>query len=316
MDFGKGIKDIDEIMKIILEYHMVDYISHDHTNINIYPDYFEQQLRCIKEHFQLLPYEELIWGADHGGVQLAITFDDVFNGFQDKVYPLLVKYEAPALLFLTAQYAAHPQEFWMNELARLLLDGRKYQSEFLFRHPSYDYVFSTASYQERTELYHNLKFILSSLNRQEREQCMEQVRNWAGMQSEVQKEYLPLDIDYCREIRKDPLISFGAHTVSHGRLGELSYEEQREEIEESRIFLEYKLQREIQHFAYPFGSYNRMTKDILVEQHFRSACSSRQGCLQGKESEVLELPRLIPPNVGKAEFLKWIKQLLLQSKSM
>lgn len=296
-------------MKIVLEYHMVDYVSHDHTNINIYPDNFEQQIRCLKENFQLLSYDELVWGPDNGGVQLAITFDDVFVGFRDYVYPLLMKYKVPVMLFLTAQYSVDPQEFWMNELARLLLDGKRYQSQFLFRHPMYEYAFPATNYQERTELYHSLKFILGSLNQHEREQCMRQVKDWSGTQSNPQKEYMPLDIGYYRKIKENPLISFGVHTVSHGMLGEMTYEEQVEEIVQSKVFLENALQRRMRHFAYPFGSYNRMTKEILKEQHFRSACSSRRGCIQGTESEILELPRLVPPNVGKAEFLKWMKGL-------
>ena len=296
-------------MKIILEYHMVDYVDHDYNNINIYPDNFEQQIYYLHENCRVLSYEELLFGSDNDDIQIAISFDDVFAGFKNNVYPVLNKYHVPAMLFLTAQYSALPQEFWMNELARLLLVGKKYKSEFLFSHPMYQYLFPTTDYQERMDLYYSLKFILGGLDKSERENCMKQIRNWVYMDCGDRKEYMPLDIGFCKAIKDNSLISFGAHTDSHGLLGERTYEEQYREISQSKNYLESELRCKIQDFAYPFGSYNRMTKDILKKCYFRSACSSRRGRLNDDELDLFELPRIIPPNVGGIAFGKWMDRL-------
>lgn len=288
---------------------MVDYIDHDYNNINIYPDNFEQQICYLHENYRLSSYEELIFDSNSDDIQIAITFDDVFAGFKNNVYPIINKYQVPVKLFLTAQYLLFPQEFWMNELARLLLEGKKYKSEFLFSHPIYQYAFPTTNYQERVDLYHSLKFILGGLDQNERENCMMQVRNWVYMDRGDRKEYMPLDIEFCKVIKDNPLISFGVHTDSHGFLGEMTYEEQYAEIFQCKSYLEKELQSEMLHFSYPFGSYNRMTKEILKKMHFRSACGSRQDYFDENKIDLFELPRITPPNIGKIKFAQWIDAL-------
>lgn len=300
--------------KIILEYHMVDEVNHDYNNINIYPDYFEQQICYLKEHCQIVSYEDLLFGEAGNGTQIAISFDDVFTGFKDIVYPVITQYQIPVILFLTEKYTMLHREFWMNELMRLLLEEKNHEREFLFRHPMYQYKFSTASFREREAVYNSLKFILGGMDELGRENCMEQIRSWASVDDGDREEYLPLSIDFCRTIKSDPLISFGSHTVSHGFLGEMTYEEQYGEISRSKHFLESVLDREIQHFAYPFGSYNNTTKDILRKLNFKSACSSKKGWWEDQKTDFLELPRLVPPNTGKKGFDRWIRMLCNEKK--
>lgn len=300
--------------KIILEYHMVDEVHNDYNNINICPDYFEQQICYLKEHCQVVSYEDLLCGEDGSGTQIAISFDDVFTGFKDIVYPIINYYQIPVILFLTEKYTMLNREFWMNELMGLLLEGKDYKREFLFQHPMYQYKFSTANFREREAVYNSLKFILGGLGTCERESCMEQIRNWDSAGYEERKEYLPLSIDFCKTIKNNPLVSFGAHTVSHGMLGEMTYEEQYEEISHSKYYLESELGRDIQHFAYPFGSYNNSTKAILKKLNFKSACSSRKGWWEDKRTDFLELPRLVPPNAGKEGFERWMRMLCDEEK--
>lgn len=300
--------------KIILEYHMVDEVYYDYNNINICPTYFEQHIRFLKENCHIVPYEDLVLGKGENGIQIAISFDDVFTGFKDIVYPIINQYKIPVILFLTEKYSALNQEFWMNELIRLLLEGKRYKREFLFNHPMYQYRFPTANFREREAAYNSLKFILGGLNESEREDCLEQIRDWVLAGYEIPKEYFPLSIDFCKAVKDNPLLSFGAHTVSHGILGEMAYAEQYKEIAHSKYYLEHELDRKIEHFAYPFGSYNNLTKKILEECNFKSACTSRRGWWEESKIDLFELPRMTPPNVGQEEFEKWIRMLCEEEK--
>lgn len=300
--------------RIILEYHMVDEVYYDYNKINVCPEYFEQQIRYLKENYQVLPYEALLSGEDGSEIQIAISFDDVFSGFQDIVYPIINQYQIPVILFLTEKYSAFNQEFWMNELIELLLEGKNYDRELLFSHPMYQYRFPTTNFKEREAAYNSLKFILGGLNVYERENCMEQIRHWVLGGHEDRKEYLSLDIGFCKAVKSNPLISFGGHTVSHGFLGELSYAEQYREIAHSKYYLENELDTEIQHFAYPFGSFNSTTKCILKELNFKSACCSTRGWWEDSKVDFLELPRMTPPNMGQAGFEGWIRRSCNEDK--
>jgi peptidoglycan/xylan/chitin deacetylase (PgdA/CDA1 family) len=67
-------------------------------------------------------------------------------------------------------------------------------------------------------------------------------------------------------------IEIGAHTCTHPDLTCLSNEENRAEIATSKAILENMLGAPVYSFAYPYGRYDRRSRD-LVQQHFACACS-------------------------------------------
>ncbi len=52
---------------------------------------------------------------------------------------------------------------------------------------------------------------------------------------------------------RHPLVTIGAHTVSHAALSTLEPHEVRVEMDDNRAYLERLLDREVAHFAYPYG---------------------------------------------------------------
>ena len=60
-------------------------------------------------------------------------------------------------------------------------------------------------------------------------------------------------------------MSFGSHTVSHRSLGELTVEEMRAELDDSKTTLESVLGQSVTFVAYPKGSYNQTTVRIAEE---------------------------------------------------
>jgi len=72
-------------------------------------------------------------------------------------------------------------------------------------------------------------------------------------------------------------ISFGAHTVSHPKLSELSDALATQEIVTSKQVIEERLGEPCNHFAYPYGLFNDQTCKIVKEAGFKLACSTRSG---------------------------------------
>lgn len=85
--------------------------------------------------------------------------------------------------------------------------------------------------------------------------------------------------------------SCDAHTMTHPKLPTLGLAECRREVEESRYVLKQELGREIRHFAYPFGLYDEMSRSIVREAGFDSACSTRRR-LSGQYDDPWALHRL------------------------
>lgn len=65
-----------------------------------------------------------------------------------------------------------------------------------------------------------------------------------------------LSLDKAREMGQSPLVTFGSHSVSHPDLCRLTPELLRKELNDSREYLEDKLQSEIKYLSVPFGRYN------------------------------------------------------------
>jgi peptidoglycan/xylan/chitin deacetylase (PgdA/CDA1 family) len=98
----------------------------------------------------------------------------------------------------------------------------------------------------------------------------------------------------------------GSHSMSHPRLAELSPAACREELLRSRQLLEDNLGHEVQHLAYPFGSFNERVRATVAETGYRSACSVIIG-LSTAGDDPLALPRV--PVIGQDSLLDFISRL-------
>lgn len=86
-------------------------------------------------------------------------------------------------------------------------------------------------------------------------------------------------------------MSFGSHTVTHRRLGELSWEEIREELTMSKAVLESVLGKTVNAIAYPQGSYNDNVVTLAQNLGYKTGFTVREGiCL--KDSPEFELRRI------------------------
>ncbi len=72
-------------------------------------------------------------------------------------------------------------------------------------------------------------------------------------------------------------IEIGSHTMHHGFLPDLSDEEMREEIYESKAVLENRLQRPITLFSYPGGGFNEKARQHVIDAGYAGAAATHPG---------------------------------------
>lgn len=75
-------------------------------------------------------------------------------------------------------------------------------------------------------------------------------------------------MNWCQinELCKNNLITIGSHTVNHINLeNRLDEEEIRYEVEMSKLLLEYKIKKTVDHFSYPYGSFTKASEKIVKE---------------------------------------------------
>ena len=105
------------------------------------------------------------------------------------------------------------------------------------------------------------------------------LNNWPSQPAGVPGLRL-LDWDQIRKMDQNK-IEFGAHTISHPRLDQLSSTEAEKEIRDSKTKIEEQIGHTVTTFAYPYGRYTPQIKE-LVSRSFQGACSTNIGFVESR----------------------------------
>jgi peptidoglycan/xylan/chitin deacetylase (PgdA/CDA1 family)/glycosyltransferase involved in cell wall biosynthesis len=74
-------------------------------------------------------------------------------------------------------------------------------------------------------------------------------------------------------------VEIGGHTLTHPRLSQLNATEQRKQIIENKQQLEQALGQPLTTFAYPYGDYNKTSKQIVTDSGYQFAVATNSGPL-------------------------------------
>jgi len=111
---------------------------------------------------------------------------------------------------------------------------------------------------------------------------------WPGQPSWVDEQALMNWRQIC-ELAEEG-IEFGAHSVTHPVLTELSAADAEREIAESKREIETRTARPVRFFCYPYGRWNPAVRE-LVQTHYRGACSTAAGMVS-PDTDPFVLPRV------------------------
>jgi len=103
----------------------------------------------------------------------------------------------------------------------------------------------------------------------------------------------------------------GSHTLTHPHLTRLSQADAREEIVDSKKFLEDLFGVGIEHFCYPYGDWNETVRDLVHDAGYRTACTTING-VNTPATASLELKRFMaryPSRTLKTFCSRWGRML-------
>lgn len=119
---------------LVLAYHRV--LSHEvlrrqwvQPGMYVLADVFDQQMECVRRHFHVLGFPELLerWRTkdwDQAQRYCVITFDDGWLDNYVSAFPVLKRYGIPATIFLPTDYIGTNQWFWPDKLCYLMKCAR------------------------------------------------------------------------------------------------------------------------------------------------------------------------------------------------
>lgn len=289
----------------ILMYHRVAEIAVDPWRLAVPPRHFARQMAVIRRRRSPMPLDELFALARRGRAPadaVAVTFDDGYADVLVNAKPVLVRHGVPATLFLPTGSIGQAEEFWWDELAKLILARPRSASgvldlgdrrvRFSLPGPAHAPWRRTKALEARGRTHLGLWKALRAAPPILVRHAMAQLRSQLGSAPRA-----PLDrVMDAAEIGlwlEGGLTAIAGHSVTHRPLTMVPPEERMAEIAESMAVCARLSGRFVPGFCYPHGDRDDAVAEAVRRAGAEWACSTREAAL-GRPNllDPFDLPRL------------------------
>jgi peptidoglycan/xylan/chitin deacetylase (PgdA/CDA1 family) len=280
---------------VVLLYHRVADLEAGSRSLAVSPRNFAEHLEVLRQSYLPVRLRELR-GFARGLLPrthpVALTFDDGYADNLRYALPLLEAAGIPATVFIVAGQIGSEEEYWWDDLERILLrtpdlpeslqltiESRQFSwdlpraghgSDRQGREPS------DQPCEPRQAARDDLRELLRPLSTPARERLLGSLRSWAKVNASGRAHNRALTEEEVVELAKCGLAEVGAHTMTHPLLSMQPIAVQKEEIEASKRTLERILNTRVRSFCYPFGdrgAYTSATVRLVEEAGYECACS-------------------------------------------
>jgi peptidoglycan/xylan/chitin deacetylase (PgdA/CDA1 family) len=252
-----------------------------HARLEVTPEALEQTIQYFARHNYAVYspddlYHFLTAAKKADKPFVLFTFDDGYVDNITHAYPLFKKHNIPFTVNVSTCFPERTAIIWWYLLEDLILS----RDQLWFEHEGEIYDFDCKTSEAKTITYAATRRLFKFANVQKRQKLTHSVLMANNVDLLKKADEVALTWDQIKQLASDPLVTIGAHTVNHYVLSSLSAEEARYEILESRRILEAKLDRQIDHFAYPFGNRREAEErefSIAARCGFKTAMTTRTG---------------------------------------
>ncbi len=296
----RRIQNFSDIPAIVLLYHRVANLANDKQELAVSQENFAQQVYYLKNNYNLLEIESF---AEHLKNKVAfpeksviITFDD---GYADNYYnalPVLEKYNAQGLFYITTSKLNSNSIFWWDALEYAIFKSSNTTKKLTLKIQNREYTFPAGMPSQK--VYNALHPLIKYTHYKERDSLIERVVVWADDGELYDDRYRILSHSELTKMSESRSAIIGAHTTDHPVLSLLSKEEQFEQIIQSKAILESLVKKDVVHFSYPYGTksdYNRDSVKICNSVGFQMAASNYPWQVHSFTNR-FEIPRFLVRN--------------------
>ncbi len=188
---------------------------------------------------------------------VVITVDDGWQSNEKNIVAVADKFQIPVAIFISTQPVEEGVYWWsyIKEANKKKIEERSAQ-------------------------------VLKKVPNEERLQIVDRVKAKITLEREA------LTVEQVKNIASNQLVTIGSHTVSHPILPTCDQEKATFEIKKSKEILESWLNKKVDSFAYPNGSFTDREIEILKEAGYDIAFSTKSYYLTPKHiTDIYSLPR-------------------------
>jgi peptidoglycan/xylan/chitin deacetylase (PgdA/CDA1 family) len=277
-------------------------------HLEITPDFLRATLAYLRgENIDIVTLDEMLrrlTERDFARRFACLTLDDGYRDNRDFALPVLREFDAPATVFVTSDFADGLGRMWWIALERLVakagrieatIDGQTVRLDAdtpEAKQAAYDRLHDWLRGLPEADLQREIGALCARYGVDDASICRELCLSWEEL----------------KPFAADPLVSIGAHTITHCNLARAPEKDAHQEMATSRARIEDVLQRPVVHFAYPYGDRSAAGSrefTLAVSCGFKTAVTTRPGMVFPENAEHLTaLPRVsLNGNYQDARFL-------------
>ena len=215
-------------------------------------------LRAMLAHLRTLDVDIVTMDEVHQRLQArnfarrfaCFTLDDGYRDNRDFALPVMREFDAPLTVYVASDFAEGSGRLWWVALERVIAKASAIEAPVGGVLTSFDTSTAAAKRATFDRLHDWLRALPGEhdLQREISALCTRHDIDEAAIARD-----LCMSWDELKAFADDPLVTIGAHTVTHCNLAKQSEATASFEIETSRARIEAALQRQVAHLAYPYG---------------------------------------------------------------
>jgi peptidoglycan/xylan/chitin deacetylase (PgdA/CDA1 family) len=248
---------------------------HNHLSLEISPALLEDIIGFFRrKNYDFIDLDMLpAWLEENFKTNrkfVIFTFDDGYKDNLEFAYPVFKKHKVPFTIYITSSFPDKRAIIWWYIIEDIILNNNHIQYKF----PVGSINIKTNSSQMKERTFLRLRKLINCLHDKNLESELSGFFEKYGYSTVDNNGHMVLDWDEISALSRDPLVTIGAHTLNHFNLRNLTKEQSLHEILESKKLIESKTDREVLHFAYPFGEFGSREIESVKECNFLSATTT------------------------------------------
>jgi peptidoglycan/xylan/chitin deacetylase (PgdA/CDA1 family) len=265
-------------------------------HLEVTPDFLRAMLAHLHSRdIEIVTIDELharLTMQNFGRRFACFTFDDGYRDNRDYALPVMREFNAPLTLFVASDFAEGSGLLWWIALEHVIAKADTIEVTIGGSATQFD----TATVAGKQAAFERLHDWLRALPGLELKREIDTLSARHGVDQAAICADLCLSWDELQQIAADPLVTIGAHSITHCNLAKQSEGVAAYELRESRARIEQAVQTDVVHLAYPYG--DRIAAGprefaLARAAGYKTAVTTRPGMIIAESSRHLTaLPRV------------------------
>jgi len=263
---------------LILTYHR---FSREENPYKISGAEFAAHLEYLSKHNRVLPLDDTIDYLNNGKSlppnTTVITIDDGYSDAYEIAFPVLKKFNLPATVYAVTDFLDGKCWLWTDLMRYVLLETKNDSVKIEFGGQNE----IKAELKDKTQRFETASRINSRLKKMLNEQKEAKIKEIAkSLNVEIPalpvEEFAPMNWQQAREMDAEN-VKIESHTTTHPILTNISEKHLDFELTNSKMRLEEMLNRKVEHFCYPNGSFDENARKAVEKAGYKSAVTTDYG---------------------------------------